>query len=120
MGVGDSSGGSDSAPSEDNLQAEQLVKNLPIVDKTLKVQLKKEQEKKAKIEKEKKAEPPLRKADSASKFKQAERELPLRRQNSPKKLPQQSVLTPAPIAPRINEESKTADKAKRKVEMKDA
>lgn len=77
-GVGDSSG-SDSAPSEDNLQAEQLVKNLPIVDKTLKVQLKKEQEKKAKIEKEKKAEPPLRRQDSAQKIKVPEKEPQLKR-----------------------------------------
>lgn len=33
---GDSSSGSDSAPSEDNLQAEELIKQLPTVDKTLK------------------------------------------------------------------------------------
>ena len=33
---GDSSSGSDSAPSEDNMQAEELVKQLPTVDKTLK------------------------------------------------------------------------------------
>ena len=33
----DSSSGSDSAPSEDNMQAEELVKQLPTVDKTLKL-----------------------------------------------------------------------------------
>ena len=43
---GDSTSGSDSAPSEDNMQAEELVKQLPTVDKTLKQQLKKNQEKK--------------------------------------------------------------------------
>ena len=45
MGGDDSSSGSDSAPSEDNLQAEDLIKQLPVVDKTLKLQLKKNQEK---------------------------------------------------------------------------
>ena len=33
----DSSSGSESAPSEDNMQAEELVKQLPTVDKTLKL-----------------------------------------------------------------------------------
>jgi len=41
VGGDDSSSGSDSAPSEDNLQAEDLIKQLPVVDKTLKLQLKK-------------------------------------------------------------------------------
>jgi len=51
QGDGDSSSGSDSQPSEDNLQAEELVKNLPTVDKTLKQQLKKNAEtKKAEAE----------------------------------------------------------------------
>ena len=35
-GGDDSSSGSDSAPSEDNMQAEELVKQLPVADKTLK------------------------------------------------------------------------------------
>ena len=35
-GGDDSSSGSDSAPSEDNMQAEELVKVLPTTDKTLK------------------------------------------------------------------------------------
>lgn len=45
-GEGDSSSGSDSAPSDDNLTAEVLVKNLPVADKVLKTKLKKEIEKK--------------------------------------------------------------------------
>ncbi len=40
-GGDDSSSGSDSAPSEDNMQAEELIKQLPTVDKTLKNILKK-------------------------------------------------------------------------------
>ena len=40
-GGDDSSSGSDSAPSEDNMQAEDLIKQLPTTDKTLKMQLKK-------------------------------------------------------------------------------
>ena len=35
-GEGDSSGGSDSAPSEDNLQPEEMVKIMPVVDKATK------------------------------------------------------------------------------------
>ena len=35
-GGDESSSGSDSAPSEDNMQAEELVKQLPVADKTLK------------------------------------------------------------------------------------
>lgn len=46
LGDGDSSSGSDSAPSDDNLDAAELIKNLPIVDKTLKKKLKQEAEKK--------------------------------------------------------------------------
>ena len=44
-GGDDSSSGSDSAPSEDNMQAEELVKVLPTADKTLKQQLKKNEQK---------------------------------------------------------------------------
>lgn len=40
IGDGDSSSGSDSAPSDDNLDAAELIKNLPTVDKTLKKKLK--------------------------------------------------------------------------------
>jgi hypothetical protein len=40
LGDGDSSSGSDSAPSDDNLEAAELIKNLPTVDKTLKKKLK--------------------------------------------------------------------------------
>lgn len=36
-GGDDSSSGSDSAPSEDNMQAEELIKQLPMADKTLKL-----------------------------------------------------------------------------------
>ena len=46
----DSSSGSESAPSEDNMQAEELVKQLPTVDVTLKKQIKKNQEMKKKEE----------------------------------------------------------------------
>jgi hypothetical protein len=42
-GNGDSSCGSDSEPSEDNLEATELVKNLPAVDKPLSLALKLEQ-----------------------------------------------------------------------------
>ena len=45
MGDGDSSSGSDSAPSDDNLDAKELLKNLPAVDKTLKKKLKIENDK---------------------------------------------------------------------------
>ena len=43
LGQGDSSSGSDSEPSEDNLEATELVKNLPAVDKPLSLALKQEQ-----------------------------------------------------------------------------
>ena len=46
----DSSSGSESAPSEDNMQAEELVKQLPTVDATLKKQIKKNAEMKKKEE----------------------------------------------------------------------
>ena len=46
LGDGDSSSGSDSAPSDDNLDATELIKNLPFVDKTLKKKLKQEADKK--------------------------------------------------------------------------
>lgn len=45
LGEANSSEGSDSAPSDDNLQADKLVKNLPAVDKTLKKKLKEQSEK---------------------------------------------------------------------------
>ena len=69
VGGDDSSSGSDSAPSEDNLQAEDLIKQLPVVDKTLKLQLKKNQEK--------------RKAEEAN---QAQSQVKLRRQSSGRNL----------------------------------
>ena len=43
---GDSSSGSDSAPSDDNLEANELIKNLPDVDKNLKKKIKQENDKK--------------------------------------------------------------------------
>ena len=46
----ESSSGSESAPSEDNMQAEELVKRLPTVDATLKKQIKKNAELKKKEE----------------------------------------------------------------------
>lgn len=52
MGDGDSSSGSDSAPSDDNLDAAELMKNLPIVDKTLKKKLKLEAERKNELKKQ--------------------------------------------------------------------
>lgn len=63
-GDGDSSEGSDDAPSEDNLEAEKLVKALPIVDKTLKNKIKFEKERKIEIEKER-ALPPKPKRPEA-------------------------------------------------------
>jgi len=50
-GDGDSSEGSESAPSDDNMEAEKLVKNLPEADKTLKKKIKNDREKKAEDEK---------------------------------------------------------------------
>jgi len=52
IGDGDSSSGSDSAPSDDNLDAAELMKNLPIVDKTLKKKLKLEAERKNELKKQ--------------------------------------------------------------------
>ena len=43
-GNDDSSSGSESEPSEDNLEATELVKNLPAVDKQLSIALKQEAE----------------------------------------------------------------------------
>ena len=40
-GEGDSTSGSDSEPSEDNLEPSELIKNLPTVDKSLQQALKK-------------------------------------------------------------------------------
>lgn len=51
MGDGDSSSGSDSAPSDDNLDAAELIKNLPTVDKTLKKKLKQDIDKKNELKK---------------------------------------------------------------------
>jgi hypothetical protein len=51
MGDGDSSSGSDSAPSDDNLDAAELIKNLPTVDKTLKKKLKQENDRRNDLKK---------------------------------------------------------------------
>jgi hypothetical protein len=56
-GEGDSSGGSESAPSDDNLEAAVLVKNLPTIDKSLKKKIKNDKEKKERDEREKNASP---------------------------------------------------------------
>jgi len=56
MGDGDSSSGSDSAPSDDNLDAAELIKNLPTVDKTLKRKLKLEAERKNEPKKQNKGQ----------------------------------------------------------------
>ena len=45
-GDGDSSSGSDSAPSEDNLEPEEIIKIIPVVDKKTKQQLLKAKKKK--------------------------------------------------------------------------
>ena len=50
-GDGDSSEGSESAPSDDNMEAEKLVKNLPEADKTLKKKIKQDKDKKTEDEK---------------------------------------------------------------------
>lgn len=57
-GDGDSSGGSESEPSEDNLPVDEAAKVVPIVDKTQKVLLQKIMKKKAVEEKEKEGEKP--------------------------------------------------------------
>ena len=56
-GDGDSSGGSESEPSEDNLPVEEVAKVVPIVDQKQKVLLQKIIKKKAAEEKLKKEEP---------------------------------------------------------------
>jgi hypothetical protein len=45
-GDGDSSSGSDSAPSDDNLKPEDIAKIIPVVDKKTKLDLQKSQKKK--------------------------------------------------------------------------
>lgn len=67
MGKGNSSGGSDSAPSEDNMNPNELIKNLPVADKTLKLKIKNEKDLKkqkslqpAKIERQKTDAKPAR------------------------------------------------------------
>jgi hypothetical protein len=78
-GDGDSSGGSESAPSDDNLEAGELIKNLPDVDKGLrkKVKLEKEKRDKEREEREKnqppkivKKEPPKRLTSPVKKIEQ--------------------------------------------------
>jgi hypothetical protein len=82
-GDGDSSGGSESAPSDDNLDAAELIKNLPDVDKSLKKKIKlvkeKEKREKEREEKEKnlatktvKKEPPKRLASPVKKIEQTQ------------------------------------------------
>jgi hypothetical protein len=51
QGDGGSSSGSDSAPSEDNLDAADLIKNLPVADKSLKLKLKQQQQEKVEAKK---------------------------------------------------------------------
>lgn len=46
MGQGNSSAGSDSAPSEDNMNPTELLKNLPVADKALKQKIKSDKDKK--------------------------------------------------------------------------
>ena len=65
MGEGDSTCGSDSAPSDDNLEADKLIKKLPEADKTLKRRIKQEKERKAEQEKEKLSPSKLKKSDPA-------------------------------------------------------
>ena len=52
-GDGDSSGGSDSAPSEDNLNAEEIIRIIPVVDKATKQQISRLKKKIAHDEKKK-------------------------------------------------------------------
>jgi hypothetical protein len=65
MGEGDSSSGSDSEPSEDNLEPSELIKNLPTVDKNLSQALKKQQTKKPEKppEPEKRVKSPMKNSD---------------------------------------------------------
>jgi hypothetical protein len=51
-GEGDSSDGSESEPSEDNLPVEEVAKVVPMIDKTMKMQLQKVLKKKAQDEKD--------------------------------------------------------------------
>ena len=51
-GEGDSSGGSDSEPSEDNLPVEEVAKVIPIIEKAMKIKLEKVMKKKVEEEKE--------------------------------------------------------------------
>ena len=62
-GNGDSTSGSESEPSEDNLEATELVKNLPAVDKQLSINLEKEKEvrrKEAKLRKQDRSGSPMK------------------------------------------------------------
>ncbi len=60
LGEGDSSSGSDGAPSEDNLEVEEIVKMIPVVDKKTKLLLQKKQKLKQQ-NKEPKAQVPSKK-----------------------------------------------------------
>lgn len=108
-GGDDSSSGSDSAPSEDNMQAEELIKQLPTADKTLKLQLKKNQEKRKQDEiQTNQSKVQLRMQSSGKNLKKEE---PPKRQMSPFKRPQNKE---------DKKEEKPEEKKKPKVETRDA
>jgi len=103
-GDGDSSGGSDSEPSEDNLPVDEVAKVVPIVDKQQKIQLQKIQKRKALEEKEGEKRPPKKKVEESP------TRSPIPRQRSPVK--KTDILQVKPV-----EEKKDS---KKKPEMKDA
>lgn len=89
MGEGGSSSGSDSAPSEDNLPPQDLIKNLPVADKTLKQKIKQiEKEKLKEAAESKKKLEQAKKAENVSPMKRYPEEPKQKRVASPIKEPQ--------------------------------
>lgn len=61
---GDSSSGSESAPSDDNLQPEEIIKIIPVIDKKTKKDLELKKQKQQPPQKSKDAKSPIKKSDS--------------------------------------------------------
>lgn len=114
-GGDDSSSGSDSAPSEDNMQAEELIKQLPTADKTLKLQLKKNEQKRKKEEEEKE-----KVAQSSVKLRRQSSGRNLKKEEPPPKRQMSPLKRPAPPQEKVKEEPKPEEKKKPKVETRDA
>ena len=114
-GDGGSSSGSDSAPSEDNLAPTELLKNLPIADKTLKSKIKAEKDKNdsKKAGKMVLAKQPTKRVQSPQKD-------PSPTKTERQKLAEKPKEPPTP-APPVEEKPKIDPKTgKPKPEMKDA